>query len=88
MGEIAFEQEARKLALEDGWFVAKLVSPGVNGFPDRMFAKAARIVFVEFKDFGEPATRQQEIRHAELRDAGCEVYVIDNLAEFKRVFGL
>lgn len=61
-----------------GWKHYKFVSPGRKAVPDDIFTKKPRrIIFIEFKDDGEPATRLQLHVHKELREQGFEVFVVD-----------
>lgn len=80
------EKEGCEYAAKRGWYEAKLVSPNKRGWPDRFYARRGRIVLVEWKRPGEPATTQQLKRHRELREAGVEVCVLDNLEDAKRLF--
>lgn len=73
------ERPAVEYAKKRGWFACKFVSPGLNGVPDRLFIRGGRHVFVEFKRPGEKPTEQQLKRHREMREAGAEVYVVDDL---------
>lgn len=86
--EAEIERKHRLRAMDDGWFVEKIMQTGRKGFPDRFYLKARRLVLIEWKRFGKKATRQQEIRHEELRRHGAEVYVVDNLSEADRILGL
>ncbi|MBP8282663.1 MAG: VRR-NUC domain-containing protein [Chromatiaceae bacterium] len=58
----------------------KWTSPGVRGVPDRIVTLHGRVVFVELKAPGEKPSHQQERVHAQLRDQGCEVAVLDSKA--------
>jgi hypothetical protein len=64
-----------------GWWVAKFVSPGKRGVPDRLFIRNGRHLFIEFKRPGKDARKQQEKRHREMREHGAEVHVVDNLEQ-------
>lgn len=82
--EVDVEQDVRKWAIANGWWVTKFVVEGLRGVPDRIFLKrrpdgTCRVVFVEFKrKDADPPTKQQTLRHKELRDTGAEVYWFDN----------
>jgi hypothetical protein len=78
-------QAALDFAESRGWWQAKFVSPSKRGVPDRIFIRKGRVVFIEFKRRGKEATTQQKKRHREMRAHGAEVYVVDNLAEAKRI---
>ena len=57
----------------------KLISPGTDGMPDRMvLLPEARIRFVEVKAPGQKPRPLQERRHAQLRDLGFMVFVLDD----------
>lgn len=81
MRESALERKDRGRAKADGWFVEKVMKTGRNGFPDRFYAKGGRVVLMEWKRPGGVLSPQQELRIAELRAAGVEVYVVDNLED-------
>lgn len=79
MREIEIERPASEYAERRGWFEVKIMQTSSRGFPDRFYARRGRVVLVEYKAPGKPATEQQAKRHRELRAAGVEVHVIDNL---------
>ena len=81
------ERADRDAARKAGWFVEKIRLTGRNGFPDRFYAKGGRVILIEWKKPGQKPTEQQLIRHAELRLAGVEVHVCDNLEDAKRIRG-
>ena len=78
--EAAFAREARVL----GWLTYKIERANVRGLPDRVLIRGSRTVWVELKRLGRQPTDQQKLRHAEMRAAGAEVYVVDSM-EFARV---
>lgn len=78
--ESKIERDAIKFAEQQGWWVCKFVSPGLNGVPDRLFIRNGRHLFIEFKRPGGEATPQQLKRHREMRAHGAEIYVVDTLA--------
>lgn len=80
MRESEIERKHRKVAKAAGWYVEKVQSVGRGGFPDRFYARAGRIVLIEWKAEGKKASPQQLLRHDQLRAAGVEVHVIDNVA--------
>jgi hypothetical protein len=47
--------------------------------PDRIFIKAGHVVFIEFKAPGKKPTPLQAQTIRKLKDAGCEVWVCDNV---------
>lgn len=77
--ESKVEADIRDYALRRGWFVAKFVSPGQTGVPDRLFIRRGRHVFIEIKRPGEKPTPKQLSKHEEMRGFGAEVYWVDNL---------
>lgn len=79
------ERPAHEYAKSRGWLADKIMRTGRRGFPDHFFARAGRIVLIEFKRPGEDATTQQKKRHRELREHGVEVHVVDNLDDAKRI---
>lgn len=57
----------------------KFVSPGRSGVPDRIvIIPGGRVVFVELKAPRKKPRPLQKVTIAELREAGCKVYVIDS----------
>ena len=79
-------------AEEDGWEVRKLKYVAKNGAPDRMFYRAGRVVFIEFKRPGKTAkdhrSTLQKREGERMLKAGIEYYMINSLAEGIRVLGL
>ena len=85
--EADIEQADRDAAKAAGWFVEKIMKTGRNGFPDRFYAKGGRVLLIEWKKPGKKPTEQQLLRHKQLRAAGVEVHVCDNLADARRIRG-
>lgn len=83
MRERDVEAFAVALARRKGWWVRKFTSPQRRSAPDRIFAKAGRVIFVEFKAPGKAPTPLQADEHAEMRAAGLTVYVCDNKDDFR-----
>jgi hypothetical protein len=83
--EVELEEKHRELAKANGWLVEKIIRTGRNGFPDRFYAKAGRVVLIEWKRPRRRVGKQQYLRHAELRAAGVEVYVVHSLSEAELV---
>lgn len=75
--EATEERAANKIAERRGWLCEK-VQGYRNGWPDRLYVKAGRHVWVEWKRDGKPPTPQQALRHDEMREAGMEVHVWHN----------
>lgn len=72
----------------DGWLVRKVQWPGRRGAMDHVFAKAGRIVWMEFKQRGkEPdALQQREIER--WQKAGAEVYAVSRISEGLKILGI
>jgi len=69
-----------------GWITFKFVSPNNRGVPDRVFIKAGRVVFIEFKRVTGKLTPLQTIQIRKMRDSGAEVYVCYSLCDGKLLF--
>ena len=62
-----------------GGICPKLVSPGMDGMPDRMtLLPGGRIGFVEVKAPGKEPRPLQKLRHRTLRSLGFNVYILDD----------
>lgn len=85
--ERTIERLHRGRAIRAGWFVEKVIGAR-KGFPDRFYAKDGRVVLIEWKRQGGHVTRQQLIRHRQLRSAGVEVYVVQSVEEADRLLHL
>ena len=83
--ESDIERPAHLYAESRGWIAFKIMRTSVKGFPDHFFARAGRIILIEFKKPGKGARTQQEKRHRELREKGVEVFVVDDLDDAKRI---
>jgi len=71
------ERKAMKRAKELGWWEVKLMVASKRGVPDRVLIRAGRVVWMEFKRFGEEPSRQQQLRMSEIFAHGAEVYWVD-----------
>ena len=79
MWEKNIEKQLVKAVKAEGGMCPKLVSPGTDGMPDRMvLLPEAHIGFVEVKAPGQKPRPLQERRHAQLRDLGFLVSVLDD----------
>ena len=79
MREKVIERELVRGVKAVGGMCPKLISPGTDGMPDRMvLLPEARIRFVEVKAPGQKPRPLQERRHAQLRDLGFMVFVLDD----------
>ena len=79
MREKQVEQKlVRAVKSRDG-ICPKLVSPGMDGMPDRMvLLPGARIAFVEVKAPGMKPRPLQVRRHEQLQALGFRVFVLDD----------
>lgn len=85
MREIEIEQPASEYAESRGWFQDKIMKTSRGSFPDRFYARAGRIILIEYKAPDEEPNGKQLKRHRELREHGVEVFVVDNLDEAKEI---
>lgn len=76
--ESAIEKDVADYAKRRGWLGVKLMRCNVNGWPDRMFIRKGRVIFIEFKQLGEEPKEQQAKRHREIRAQSIEVFVVDD----------
>jgi len=79
--ESKIEAAIREYALLRGWWVAKFVSPGQTGVPDRIFIRNGVHIFIEVKRPGETPTPKQLSKHREMRRYGAVVHWVDNLED-------
>lgn len=79
--ESDIEGKAVTFAKAQGWWVAKFVSPGLAGVPDRLFIRGGRVLFIEFKKKNEEPSVQQAKRHRDMRAHGAEVHWVSNLKQ-------
>lgn len=85
--ESKIEKTSRLLAQKRGWFQVKIEKANINGFPDRLFIKDGRTVYVEFKNDNGRLRPEQDRVIAQMREHGAEVYVISTKEEADVVFG-
>ena len=79
MREKNLERKLVEAVTRMGGLAMKFVSPGMAGVPDRLLLfPEGKIAFVEMKAPGKQPTQLQRLRHAQLRDLGFRVYIIDN----------
>ena len=79
MREKLIEQKLVSAVKAAGGICPKLVSPGMNGMPDRMvLLPGARIGFVEVKAPGKAPRPIQMSRHRTLRRLSFPVFVLDD----------
>lgn len=74
------------IAASLGWFFCRKVQwVGRVSAPDRLFLKAGRYVWVEFKKPGEEPKESQIREHNRMRKEGAEVYVVDCRSKFREI---
>ncbi len=84
--EKQIEQKLVKTVRAMGGICPKLVSPGMDGMPDRMvLLSGGRIAFAELKAPGQRPRPLQVRRMAQLSRLGFRVYVIDGLEQINEV---
>jgi hypothetical protein len=84
--EKQIEQKLVKTVRAVGGICPKLVSPGMDGMPDRMvLLPGGRIAFAELKAPGQRPRPLQVRRMAQLSRLGFRVYVIDGLEQINEV---
>jgi hypothetical protein len=86
--ESQIEQRHRDIARKAGWRVYKIMRSSPNGLPDRLYCRNRRFVLMEWKKPNGVLSAQQKLRHKELREAGIEVYVVDNVGDANRILQL
>jgi hypothetical protein len=75
------ERKVCKWAQDRGWLAYKFTSPGRRSVPDRIFARAGRIVFIEFKRPGGRLTDLQRREIHRLQRAGFTAVVAYSVEE-------
>lgn len=79
LSEKQIEKKLVKAVKQRGGLAPKLISPGMDGMPDRMVLLPGEcILFVEVKAPGRNPRPLQELRHRQLTELGFEVYVLDD----------
>ena len=79
MTEKQIEQKLIKAVKRSCWICPKLVSPGMDGMPDRMILLPhGRIAFAEVKAPGKKPRPLQMLRHRQLSSLGFTVYLLDD----------
>jgi hypothetical protein len=89
-GESKLEQTVRKDARKKGWYYIKIMRASENGWPDRIFFRKGRLLFMEFKNPDEPwvLSEQQGLRRQELIDNGIEYHLVDNYEDACVILGI
>lgn len=88
LSESSVQSSIIKFLKSEGWFVAKIIMANLNGLPDVMAIKEGRTIFVEVKSgrykIAEDGLRPLQVaRINQLRQAGVDVFVTNNLQDFK-----
>ena len=82
MREKQIEQKLVQAVKSRDGICPKLVSPGMDGMPDRLvLLPGAHIGFVEVKAPGQKPRKLQLLRHRILQGLGFKVYVLDDPAQ-------
>lgn len=77
--ETQIEKKLIKAVKAKGGVALKFVSPGNNGYPDRLvLLPYEHIAFIEVKAPSEKPRKLQLSRHKELRKLGFKVYILDD----------
>ena len=86
MREKQVEQKLARAVKAAGGICPKLISPGMNGMPDRLaLLPGGRIVFVEVKAPGKNPRPLQIRRHEQLHRLGFRVAVLDDPARIPEI---
>ena len=83
--ETEIEAPASDFAETRGWMQCKIMKLSKRAWPDRLFIRRGRVIFIEFKRPGEEPTQQQLYRHNQIRAHGVEVFWTDNLERAKEI---
>ena len=79
MREKQIEKKLVKAVKAVGGICPKLVSPGMDGMPDRIvLLPGAHLGFVEVKASGQKPRALQLRRHKQLRQLGFPVFILDD----------
>jgi hypothetical protein len=71
----------RDIAISKGWLPVVLETAVKRGWPDRLYLKGGRYVWIEWKDRDKEPRRQQILRMEELARYGAEVYWCDEVKD-------
>lgn len=89
MLESSVENPVVSRAEAAGYYTRKVKWIGIDGAPDRLFSRADRgTVFIEFKKKKKEPRRRQLNEHRDMRAAGIEVHVCDNIEDALRILWL
>ncbi|MDQ0317781.1 hypothetical protein [Amorphus orientalis] len=87
MLESYIERAVCRHAQSTGWIVRKLQWAGRISGPDRFFAKAGRVVLIEFKQTGKRPNKAQAREIHRLKSHGVEVHAVDTIEDGIRILG-
>ena len=86
MRERNLERRLVKAVKNMGGLAMKFVSPGMAGVPDRLvLLPGGKMAFVEMKAPGEKPKPLQRLRHAQIRDLGFRVYMVDSVEQIGEI---
>ena len=79
------EKDAGDFAKKLGYWHRKYAHPHRRAAPDREFHKPGSHFYVEFKRRPNEPTAQQFAEHRDMRAAGCDVFWVDSIEDFRAV---
>ena len=86
MREKQIEQKLFSAVRSHGGICPKLISPGMDGMPDRLILfPGGHLGFVEVKAPGKTLRPLQERRREQLTSLGFMVFVLDDLGQIQRI---
>lgn len=88
--ESKIEKDSVKMAEVDGWYSRKFTSPGRRGAFDRVFMKAGRIVWIEYKDPERKLKLDplQGVEYRKLKAHGAEAFVCESTEGTCQILGI
>lgn len=75
------EAEVCRYARSKGFLVLKVTPMGERGWPDRLFLRNSRVLFIEFKARGRVLSPLQLQRFRQLREYGLPVVQINKASQ-------
>ena len=85
MRESLIEKKVSDYATAQGWLVYKFCSPGLRAVPDKIYMKAGKVFFIEFKAPGKTPTKLQLKTHERIEAQGISVFIIDDIEKGKNL---
>lgn len=85
MLEKEIEKRLVKYVKSKNGLCIKLISPSSVGLPDRLVILQDKIIFVELKAPKQKPRKIQTVMMNRLKALGCDVRVIDNLADIEKI---